>query len=706
MNGLIISLLLIGAEPPSTAPDFATEIMPIFTKSGCNAGSCHGAAAGRGGFHLSLFGSDAAADYDAIVHALEGRRINLAKPAASLLLKKGTGNVEHGGDAALDEDSATAKQLLNWIAAGAPRGVGRQLKELQISPANRWAEKVPARFTLRASTSFDDAPASDVTTLIVLIVDDPAAVKVESQRGRTEIVVLRRGRHVITARFLDRIVPLEFVVPFSDEPVELKQEPRTNFIDEQILATLQSLRVPVSPPVDDAAYLRRVRLDLTGRLPEPAEIKSFLKDESTDKRARLVDKLLASEEFADYWTLRFARQLRLHSLRSGPEVARTYGRWIRGQLASGTPFNVWSRELLTATGDSHAMGPANFSRMVNDARGQAELVGEFFLGARLGCANCHNHPLDRWTQDDYHGLAAVFARLERGRQVRLSSRGEVTNLRTGEPAIPRIPGTRDLASTSEPLNAAADWLTSDDNRLFARTTVNRLWQAMFGQGLVEPVDDLRETNPATHPQLLDELAHDFVSHRYDIRHTLRQIALCTTYARSGEILPGNTLDDRFYSRSFRRKLSAEVLADAIADVTGVPHDFKNESPGTRAVQVADPLSPAPSLDLLGRCSRAGGCDDRSAGGGLPAQLHLLNGELLNNKLTAKQGRLQTMLASGATDADLIAEFYVRGFGRNPTREELSTWREKLKSNDAKERAERCEDFVWSLLNSREFTENQ
>jgi hypothetical protein len=343
--------------------------------------------------------------------------------------------------------------------------------------------------------------------------------------------------------------------------------------------------------------------------------------------------------------------------------------------------------------------------MVNDARGQAELVGEFFLGARLGCANCHNHPLDRWTQDDYHGLAAIFARLERGRQVKLAARGEVTNLRTGEPAIPRIPGERDLKSDQQTLSATADWLTSDDNRLFARATVNRLWQAMFGRGLVEPVDDLRETNPPTHPQLLDELARDFARHRYDIRHTLRLIALCTTYSRSGEMLAGNSLDDRFYSRSYRRTLSPEVLADAIADVTGVPNEFKNEPQGTRAVQVVDPLSPAPSLDVLGRCSRAGGCNDRPGGGGLPAQLHLLNGELLNRKLTDKLGRLQKLLAADAADKTIVTEFYLRGLSREPSRQELESWTERLKSSDPNEHSERCEDFVWSLLNSREFTEN-
>lgn len=711
MSGVVCALLLLTAETPAGPPDFASEIMPIFTKSSCNAGACHGAAAGRGGLHLSLFGSDPAADYESIVLALEGRRINLAKPQASLLLKKGTGYIDHGGDAALDVDGPSARQLLNWIAAGAPRGPGRKLTELQIAPASRWAESVPARFPLRASARFDALPAQDVTQLVVLTADDPASIQIETQGEQTSIIVKRRGRHIVTARFLDQVVPLVFVVPFSETPVDLTQQPRANFIDEHVLAALTKLRLPVSPPAGDATFLRRIRLDLTGRLPEPDEIQSYLRSAVADKRAQLVDRLLASDEFADYWTLRFARQLRLHSLPGEPEVARTYAAWIRQQIVARTPLNVWSRELLTATGDSHQIGPASFPRMVNDARGQAELVGEFFLGARLGCANCHNHPLDRWTQDDYHGLAAVFARLERGRQVKLTARGEVTNLRTGEPATPRIPGQRDLADQSEAFVSAADWLTSDDNRLFARATVNRLWQAMFGRGLVEPVDDLRDTNPATHPELLDELARDFVANNYSIRNTLRRIALSTTYARSGQILPGtatepgNARDDRFYSHSFRRPLSAEVLADAVADVTGVPNDFQNERPGTRAVQVVDSLSPAPALDILGRCSRTAGCGGQPASGGLPAQLHLLNGDLLNRPLIAKEGRLQKLLVAGKTAEELVQEFYLRGLGREPTTHELASWREKLQSQDPQERGQRYEDFVWSLLNSREFAEN-
>jgi hypothetical protein len=387
------------------------------------------------------------------------------------------------------------------------------------------------------------------------------------------------------------------------------------------------------------------------------------------------------------------------------EGAQAYSAWIRSEIAKGTPFNAWAEQLLTATGDSHGIGPANFPRMVIDARAQAELVGDVFLGVRLGCANCHNHPLDRWTQDDYHGLAAVFSRLSRGRQVQLTSRGGVTNPRTEEPALPRIPGVSYLAADGDHREQVAQWLTSKDNARFARATVNRLWRAMFGRGLVEPVDDMRDTNPATHPELLVQLAQDFVKHDCDLRHTLRLIALSETYSRSSAIQTGNTSDDRFYSRSFHRPLSPEVLADAVADVTGVPNTFPNHELGTRAIALVDPLSPAPSLDILGRCSRAGGCEDRSTTGGLPAQLHLLNGEFINQKLAAKEGRLLRLIESRTANDKIVREFYVRGLGREPTANELSHWLKQLDSVNETERRERLEDFVWSLLVSREFREN-
>lgn len=706
---LLLSLLLIGAEPHSKI-DFATQIVPILTKAGCNAGACHGAAAGHGGFCLSLLGGDTMADYESIVHEFEGRRINRARPAESLLLKKSSGNLEHGGEVALPEDSAGAARLLAWIQDGAPRATGRRLIDLRISPQRHISETVPAKIKLQVMAKFADGTNQennfeDVTRWTVFKPTDAAAIEIEENDGEAHAMQKLRGRHIVIARFLDRVLPIGLIAPLADQPIDLSAEPRANFIDDEVLQLLATLQLPVSPLASDATFLRRIRLDLTGRLPTAAEVTAWLQNKNRDKRAVLVNQLLASDEFVDYWTLRFARWLRLHSLPNENEGTAAYEKWIRAQLACNRPWNEWAGELLTATGDSHVVGPANFSRMVPDARGQAELVGEIFLGAQLGCANCHNHPLDRWTQNDYHGFAAVFAKLSRGRLVQNTARGGVTNPRTGEPSTPRIPGQRDLDANDDSLATAANWLTSPDNNLFARATVNRLWQAMFGRGLVEPVDDLRETNPATHPELLTRLADDFLQHGYDLRHTLRLIALSNTYARSSEPVPGNAADEQFYSRSLRRPLPPEVLADAIADVTGVPDEFTGHPAGTRAIEIVDPLSPAPALDILGRCSRASGCNDHSLGGGLAAKLHLLNGEFINRKLSDKRGRLQELLSTSAKDEQIVREFYLRGLSREPTQAELTRWSQALPADDPREHAQRCEDFVWSLLNSRDFSEN-
>ncbi|OAI53469.1 hypothetical protein AYO47_00905 [Planctomyces sp. SCGC AG-212-M04] len=697
-----LCLALLAAEP-QRAVDFDTEIIPVLMKAGCNAGACHGAAAGRGGFHLSLLGGDATSDYDAIVHAFEGRRINLAHPESSLLLRKSTGEIEHGGDAALEGDGPGVARLLAWIRAGAPRGSPRRLTSLDVSPRRIICRDDPTRVPLKVTARFDDGPPEDVTAWTTFASADRTAVDIVDDRTAE---VHRHGQHDVVVRFLDRVVTIQFSVPFSETDVNLSREKRAGFIDDEVLKVLSDLRLPVSPPASEAVWLRRVTLDLTGRLPEPSTLDFFLNEQSPEKRERIVDSLLSSDAFADYWTLRFARLLRLHSLPNDQEGVRAYASWLHRELARGTPLNQMARDLLTATGDSHVVGPANFGRMVNDARGHAELVGQFFMGVRLGCANCHNHPLDQWTQDDYHGLAAVFARLDRGQNVQLTSRGAVTNLRTNEPAIPRIPGFRDLPVDGDHREEYARWLTSDDNRYFARATVNRLWRAMFGRGLVEPTDDLRTTSPATHPELLDRLADDFVQHDFSIRRTLKLIALSTTYGRSGEVLSGNELDDRFYSHSYRRPLEPEILADAIAEVTGVADEFAGQPAGTRAVTLIDPLAPAPSLDVLGRCTRAAGCEEGStAGGGLPAQLHLLNGDLINRKLTDDGGRLHRLIAAGRPDEDIVREFYVRALGRRPSNEELMKWQKRLATEDSGERTRRLEDFVWSLLNSREFREN-
>ncbi len=689
---------------PETAVSFDSEIIPVLTKAGCNSGACHGAAAGRGGFHLSLLGADPASDFDAIVLALEGRRINLAHPERSLILLKSTEQIEHGGDVAIEDGSAGAERLLNWIQSGAVRGPQRRLTEVKITPEHETVHQLPANVELRVQASFDGGAWEDVTDWTVFTSSDPASIEVSSQNIAT---IRRRGQHVLIARFLNRVLPIQITAPLTDLTVDFSNEPRSSFVDDRVFEVLSELRLPISEPATEPEWLRRVTLDLTGRLPEPIDVESFLADSSPEKRSRLVDKLLASDAFADYWTLRFSKLLRVHSLPNESEVVNSYAGWLHKEIQRGTGLDVIARELLTATGDSHEVGPANFARMVSDARGHAELVGQFFLGARLGCANCHNHPLDKWTQDDYHGLAAAFARLDRGRFVRVNSRGSVTNLRTNLPAIPRIPGERYLSTDADHGTAIADWLVSEDNHYFAKATVNRMWRAMFGRGLVEPTDDLRETNSATHPLLLDQLAADFVASGYSIRHTLRLIALSSTYGRSHVAVSGNEFDDRFYSHAFRRPLEPEVLLDSISDVTGTTIDDAQLPAGSRAVLVVDSSRLVPSLDILGRCNRAAGCDENSSvSGGLATQLHLLNGELINRRVSSDDGRLHRHISNGSSDEAIIRDLYVRAFCRPPSEAELSQWLRRVADVDERERCRKLEDFVWSLLNSRQFMENQ
>jgi hypothetical protein len=699
-NLLVVALL---TAAPTRPVDFDTEIIPVLTRAGCNAGSCHGAAIGRGGFRMSLLGGDPATDYEAIVHELEGRRINLARPGESLLLAKPTGALSHQGGVPLQEDGAGAKRLLEWIAQGAPRLKSRRLTRVDVTPARCVVDRQGAEVPLRATARFDDGGSEDVTAWTVFTASDPAAVDIDPETARA--TVRRRGQHVVIARFLSRVVPLQLTLPLSDTPPDLSRTPRSNFIDDEVLKTLSVLRLPVSPAADDATFLRRVQLDLTGTLPGRDDVEAFLADRSADKRVKLVDRLLNSPAYVEAFTYRFATLLRIQPQPNEKEGALAYNGWLREQIRTGAPMDGVARALLTAVGDTHSVGPANFARTASDARGQAELVSQVFLGVRLQCANCHNHPLDRWTQDDYHGLAAVFARLERGREVRVGPRGAVTNPRTGEPAVPRIPGVRYLDAEGDGRQGFATWLTAQDNPYFARAIVNRLWRTMFGRGLIEPADDLRDTNPATHPELLDRLAADFIQHGYDIRHTLRLIALSETYGRSGAMNAANQADDRFYSHAYRRPLEPEVLVDALADVTGVSDRYGNEPAGTRAIALVDPRTPAPSLDILGRCSRQTTCEGTTTAGGLPAKLHELNGEVINRKIVAQEGRLHRLLSAGKSADEILADFYYRALGRAPTEVERDYWRQHMAAAGASERVELLEDVVWSLLNCSEFNTN-
>jgi hypothetical protein len=419
----------------------------------------------------------------------------------------------------------------------------------------------------------------------------------------------------------------------------------------------------------------------------------------------IIERLMNRPEFVDHWSYKWGDLLRIESRRLQPDGAAAFHRWVRECVARNTPLDAMAREMMLALGDSYTVGPAGFSRVPTDARSHAEHVSRVFMGVRLQCANCHNHPLDRWTQDDYHGLAAVFARLGRGREVKLLPRGDVIHPKTGQPALPRIPGVafidaEDPESQRERLSA---WLTSPDNPFFARAAVNRIWHELMGRGLVEPIDDHRATNPATHPELLDALARDFVAHGFDVRHTIRTIVASEAYQRSSRSVAGNQSDDRFYSHAIVRPLPPPVLVDAVAKVTGVPEKLGELPAGTRAIALADSRVPSQPLDLLGRCSRDAECSPpNDTDGSLPLTLHTINGPWLNAKITDPAGRLTQLVDTGADDETVVRELYVAGLSRRPTARELTHWKTRLVDAGRDARRAVAQDFMWALLNSTEF----
>ena len=697
MYAFAVAFLTLGALPPV---DFDTEVVPILTKAGCNAASCHGAAAGRGGFKLSLFGGSPAADFDEIVHQLEGRRINLSDPESSLLITKPTEQIEHGGGTRLAFEGAAAELLTRWVREGAQRVTSRKLVAVDVSP-DQASLNLQDTLTLRVDAHFDDGTVRDVRDLAVYTAADPAAVEIDSAGN---LKTLRRGRHAVIIRFLNKVLTVQVTVPLGNTPVDLTAAPRRNWVDDEVFAALDELHLPPSPQADNEMLLRRVTLHLTGRLPTAAQVRQYLSDHDPNKFSALVDRVLASDEFVDYWTYRLDKLLRVGVARGNAEASKAFHLWIRQQLADDRGWDKIATALLTAEGDTHVNGPANFYLVAGDARGQAEYASEVLMGVRLRCANCHNHPLDRWTQDDYHGLAAIFAKIERGRTVRVVTRGEVIHPATGVVAVARLPGERFLEDGVDGRVEFARWLSDHDNPYFSRAMVNRIWKALMGRGIVEPTDDLRATNAPTHPRLLHMLVSDFIAHGYSLRHTIRTIVNSAAYARSSVTTQENAADDRFYSHALTTPLEAEVLADAISDVTGVPERYGEWDLGTRAIALYTPAKSV-SLDVLGRCDRSASCEsENTASGGLVTRLHLINGPLLNRRIADPRGRLRRMRDAGWSDEKILHEFYLLALGRRIRGDEAAFWHRQFEAADA-DKSAILEDFVWALLNSKEFLTN-
>jgi hypothetical protein len=696
--------------------DFADDVMPVLSRAGCNTGSCHGRAGGQNGFRLSIFGSDPELDYTSITREAGQRRMSRLDPGGSLLLLKATGRVAHGGGRRISEGSLEDRILKSWLMEGAPRALGRPrgaVESLEVEPSAAMLP-APGPVQLRVVARFSDGRRRDVTRLAGYRSTDDTVAEVDAE-GRVQL--RERGEAAIVVRYRSQVAVVRLGAPLQPQlDFEFAHLPRRNFIDEELYRRLEQLRIPPSPPASDTAFLRRATLDLIGRPPTPEEVRRFLSDADPGKRPALVNRLLAMPDFVLFWRIKLGDLLQISSARQGNGAYR-YQEWIDRSLAENTPWDEVVRALLTAVGDPNDReqgGPVNYALDPPDPADQAEATAQRFLGVRIRCARCHDHPFDVWTQDDYFALAAFFARVRRGGPGPMSARqlvtiepqGRVFHLRTGEPVSPRFldGGIPEIGERDDPRVALARWITDPANPYFARATANWVWAQLFGRGLVEPADDLSRSNPPVHPDLLDALARHFVARGYDLRDLIRTIATSEAYGLSSAPVPGNERDLRFFSHHLPRPLTAHQMADALAQATGVPNRYPGADPTRRAVRVPDPSTASTILDTFGRCSRTAPCSPVPAAPvSLAQSLLLIGGDVIQGKVESLGGYLAGALELGLDPEDLIESLYYRTLCRPPTAEERSRWGHELKQ--APTLREAAEDLFWALLNCREFAFN-
>jgi len=722
--------VVVGATPRPTVPSFRNDVEPVLAKAGCNSGACHGALAGKGGFKLTLRGYDPWIDYYNITRHNQGRRIELADPGRSLLLAKPTGAIPHKGGLRFDTDSLEYQILATWIAGGAPgpSADDPQVVRIEMLPSEvELAVKDQVQWLVRAH--YSDGRVRDVTRWAKFSSADESVVLVQDN-GRGEIV--GPGQGAVTAWFASHVAVARVVVPYQQSvPAEVfANQPRHNFIDDLVLQQLQKLHIPPSPMASDAEFLRRVYLDTIGVLPEPAEVEAFLQDASLEKRRRVIDQLLNRPEFVDYWTYKWCDVLLVNGQLLRPKAVQAYYTWIRSQVAQDVPWDAFVRGILTAQGSTFENGATNFYALHQDPESMTENACQAFLGLSIGCARCHNHPLEKWTNSQYYAMANLFARVRakgwggdprNGDGLRIiytASSGELIQPSTGK-VLPPTPLDGEPLPPDAPQDRRAylaDWMTSPTNPYFSRTIANRIWANFFGVGLVEPVDDLRVTNPASNEELLSACARYLVEHQYDLKSLMRVILESATYQRSSEALPENRMERRYYSRFYPRRLMAEVLHDAIVQVTGVPTEF-NEilypgadrqkidiyPKGTKATQLYDSAVYSYFLDKFGRNQRMITCEcERSNEPTLVQALHLSNGTTINEKLAAPGNRIDQWLKVGLTNEQIVQQAFLCALSRTPTQEEREQLLEVLDATSTEERRAAIEDLLWSLLTSQEF----
>ncbi len=718
----------------SGPPSFRNDVMAVLARSGCSLGTCHGNQNGKGGLKLSLRGQDPEADFITLTRQLASRRVNVLIPGESLLLRKPSMQVPHEGGRRFASDASEYQILRNWIAAGMPADADSapRLIRLDVAPTTITLHEPKYATMLKATAAFADGSERDVTSLAVLESSDPA-VRISAD-GTVTFSESRSSRQTsVTVRYLNRqtTARIEFV-PARPGFVFASPAPN-NFIDSLVFAQLQRLQINPSQVCDDTTFLRRVYLDLTGRLPTVPQAREFLESYDADKRSGLIDGLLASPEFVDFQTLRWADLLRVEDKTLDSKGVEVFYRWIRDSIATDKPLNQFAAEIIAARGSTYSEPPANFYRALRTPEERAESTAQVFLGVRLQCAKCHNHPFDHWTQDDYYSWTNFFARVDYkiienkrrdendkhefdGEQiVMMKHEGNVKNPTTGKTVGLRFLGDGENSAnddeTSDRLQSLSKWLRSSDNRRFAATQANRIWFQLLGKGIVDPIDDFRSTNPPSNPELLDALTQEFVTRDFRVRELMRMILNSQTYQLSSEPNETNVDDETSFSHAIPQRLTAEQTLDAISQILDVPAKFGGYPDGTRAVQLAGvrngghrysrPESGDKFLALFGKPNRLQTCECERTGETTLAQtMEMVSGELITELLRDPENRVADSVQSSESAARFLDNFWWSALSRPPSGAELASMLQHVTQGSDPKSA--LQDIAWAVLNSNEF----
>ncbi len=690
---------------------YQLDVMPVFMRAGCNVGGCHGAASGKDGFHLSLFGYDPEADYHSLTREIGFRRLNLAIPERSLLLEKAIGEAPHTGGKRFEKNSEYYQTLLNWIKAGAPKDPGEvpTVETIELYPRQVVLEGAETKQPFIVRAKYSDGTDRDVSNLAVYLSNNDNSAPVD-ENGL--VTAKNRGEAFVLARFDTKTVGSQILVlPASLEYAPPETKP-VNYVDELVNAKLQKLRILPSELCSDEVFLRRVTVDITGKLPTGEEYRQFVADSSADKRAKLIDGLLERKEFAEIWAMKWAELLMVKSNnRVSYKSAFLYNDWLTEQISNEVPLDKMVQELLTASGGTFRNPATNFYQVETDTLKTTENVAQVFMGTRIQCAQCHNHPFDRWTMDDYYSFAAFFSQIGRKQAedyretiVFNSGGGEVRHPVGNRPMEPKfLGGPKPDTKGKDRRELLAEWLTAPDNPFFATSVANRIWAHFFGIGIVEPVDDMRVSNPPSNPELLDALGKKLVEFKYDFKKLVRDICNSHAYQRSTVRNASNEKDERNFAHGRVRRIQAEMLLDCVTQVTQTKDKFQGLPLGARAVQIADGTTSNYFLTTFGRSKRETVCAcDVNNDPTLSQALHLLNGDTVDNKIRSG-GLVKSLLDAKKSPEEILSTLYIRSLSRQPSPEELAEVKKAIEGVDNQQQA--LEDIFWALLNSREFLFN-